>query len=56
VDEWCEIGQELLELNPPVYRKMLGLMRELVEAQRKVAAPDLRVYLELLRIRLKETA
>lgn len=55
-DEWTRLGNELLELNPPTYRDVLRLMRELVEAERDLAAPEVRIFLELLRCHHKEPA
>jgi hypothetical protein len=55
MDEWTQLGQELLETNPQTYRKMVAILRELVEAEKQVAAPEIGIMLELLRARIPST-
>lgn len=58
IDEWSEWRsqlQELLELNPEKYRKLRGILGRTVENERKLADPDIRILLELLRIRFVPT-
>lgn len=55
-EEWDALGRELLELDPPMYRQALALLRNLLAAERKASAVDIRTYLEVLRIHLKDTA
>jgi hypothetical protein len=55
MDEWTQLGQELLETNPETYKKMLVILRDLVAAEKRVAAPEIRIMLELLRARMSAT-
>lgn len=49
--EWKELLQELVELNPAKYRAMRLALVDVVRAERKLASPDLRVMLDILRTR-----
>lgn len=55
MDEWERLGRELLETNPQTYRKMLTILRELLAAEKQVAAPEIGMMLELLRSRIPAT-
>lgn len=49
--EWKELLQELVELNPAKYRAMRLALVDVVRAERKLASPDLRIMLDILRTR-----
>lgn len=48
---WRSQLQELLELNPDKYRKLQGILGRTIENERKLADPQIRILLELVRIR-----
>lgn len=54
MDEWNDLGRRILEANPEKYRRLLASLRIQADAEEKLASPEIRVLVEVLRTKMAE--